>query len=103
MLILRILGFWIFLLALISFAVDGTRSLAADELIITSFVAQWNELHSPSLSVFQDLIDKNTPEFINNFIMLNLLSWPCWVILAVIGFFLHWVGRKRSKTSIYIN
>ncbi len=103
MMIIRILGLWTFLLAIICIAIDGTKSLAADELIITSLAEQWNQLHSKSFVAFQNSIVSYVPTFLWDNIFAIILTWPTWIVLILFGTFLYWVGNRKKRTSIYIN
>ncbi len=103
MVVLRLLGLWLFLFALVCLAIDGTKSLAAEELIITSLEEMWIQLHSVSFEALQTLIQANLYEFVQDPILAFIFSLPVWAIFAVLGTFLYWLGKKRIRTSVYIN
>ncbi len=103
MAIIRFIGIFIFLLGLISLAVDGTKSLASEEIVITSLEEFWMEVHSKSFDAFQVAAEGYLPAFLNDTLLDSVLSFPLWVILGVLGVLLSWVGRKRTRTSVFIN
>ncbi|MGH1351778.1 MAG: hypothetical protein ACRBBN_13380 [Methyloligellaceae bacterium] len=101
---IRFIGVFIFLLGLIAFAVDGTKSLASDgEVVITSLEEFWMEVHSKSFDSFQVAAEGVLPAFLNDTILDSILSFPLWVILGILGVLLSWLGRKRTRTSAFIN
>lgn len=103
MIFIRLFGLWLFLLALIALAVDSTKSLAANEIIVTSFGEQWYELNQTSLKSFQIFIESYIHPFLWSSIIFNILTWPSWIVLSLMGMLIYWLGRKRQKTSIFIN
>lgn len=104
MVIFRLLGLWLILLAIIAFAVDGTRSFAGNELQITPLGQHWYNIHPASLNTLQAAIERHVHPFLWDPVLFTVLQWPSWLILAVLGFGLYWLARKRRKSvSPYMN
>ncbi len=103
MVFLRVLGIWFVLLALVAFAVDGTKSLAANELIITSFYKQWGNLHLKSLKGAQSAVENTLHPLFWDPLIVFVLSFPSFVVLGVFGFLLYWLARKRQRSRAIIN
>ena len=101
--ILRALGMLILLLAVVAIVVDGTKSLAASELIITSLGEQWFKLHAPSLSISQAAIERHVHPFLWDPVITALLRWPTWALLGVLGFVLYLFGRRKSRVRVFSN
>ena len=102
MAIIRFVGLFLFLLGLIAFAVDGTKSLASEELVLTSLAEFWQQVSSRSYESFM----KSTIEFWGisfDGLVEYLLALPIWAMLGLLSLFFYWIGRKRTRTSIYIN
>lgn len=100
-LVLRILGTWLLGIALILLIVDGTKSLAASALVLTPLEQVWTWLHADSLAAFRVFLQSRlfgpmlepAAEFV--------LALPAWLVLAVPGAFLAWLGRSR-RTRVFI-
>ncbi len=103
MAIIRFFGVFIFLLALISLAVDGTKSLASEAVSITSVEEFWQEVHGKSFYSFEGAAEGFLPVFLNDTVLEGILALPLWVFLGLLGVLLSWLGRKRTKTSVFIN
>src|SRR4051812_25558094 len=100
-LILRIAGTWLLGLALILLVIDGTKSLGANAMVLTSLGSIWTSLHADSLAqvtaffqsrMFADLLK-------TGFAM--LLSYPAFAVVGIHGVLLAILGRSR-KASVYV-
>ena len=96
-LILRVLGTWLIALAVVLMVVDGTKSLGANEIVLTSLGALWTQIHQPSLEAvrqffasrfFADLLD-------NGFNV--LLAYPAFAVFGVPGIVLALMGRTPQR------
>ncbi len=96
-LVLRLLGTWLIGLSLVFLVVDGTRSLAGNAIVLTSFGQAWSQLHLASLDTviiflegrfFADLLDN---------ILQALLTYPAFAVLAVPGIVLALAGRRPRR------
>ena len=103
MILIRIVGTWFLLAAVIALVIDATKSLATNQLVITSLGQQWFELHKASMEAAQRSIITNIhPLFWDPFLS-ALLLWPSWALSALVGVILLWLGRKRTRTQIFSN
>ncbi|MEM7620234.1 MAG: hypothetical protein AAF228_07195 [Pseudomonadota bacterium] len=103
MILLRLLSLWMFLLAIVAIAVDVTRSFATNEMVITSMGEHWYEFNPNSLKGVQTFIEVYLHPFLWNSIVFNILTWPSWLVLPLMSLIFYLIGRKRYKTSVYIN
>ncbi|RUT28336.1 hypothetical protein EMQ25_17280 [Arsenicitalea aurantiaca] len=97
-LIVRVLGTWLLGVAVILLIIDGTKSLAANALVITSLGETWSGLHAESIAsvraffatrLFGPLLDES---------LTALLDFPAFAVIAVPGIVLALMGRsKRSR------
>lgn len=94
-LLLRILGTWLLGMALILVIVDGTRSLGADALVMTSLGETWTSLHAESLHRLRDFLASRFFGPLLEMAVTTLLALPGWLVLAVPGALLAWMGRTR--------
>ena len=103
MIILRILGIWFLLAAVITLVIDATKSLADNQLVVTSLGQQWYEIHKNSLEAVQKSIELHIHPFAWDPVITAILLWPSWALFALLGVILLWLGRKRKTTRIYSN
>ena len=103
MVIIRIIGFWFLLAAVITLVIDATKSLAVNRLVITSLGQQWYEIHKDSLVAAQKAVETHIHPIIWDPFLTALLSWPSWALFALFGVILLWLGRKRRRTQIFSN
>lgn len=96
-LVLRILGTWLIGLALIFLVVDGTKSLAADEIVLTSLGAVWTQLHAPSLEAVSSFLDSRFFAALLGVLLQNILTYPAFAVLGVPGIILALAGRRPRR------
>lgn len=96
-LILRVLGTWMIALAVVLLVVDGTKSLGANDIVLTSLGALWMQISQPSLDAvhaffasrfFADLLDSGFD---------RLLSYPAFAVFGVPGIVLALLGRTPQR------
>lgn len=103
MVVLRWVGSWLYLAALIAFAVDMTRSFAAASLVITSLGQQWFDLAPASLAAAEASLGSSVHPFLWSPLITSILHIPTFLALAGIGAGLLYLARKRSKVDVFIN
>lgn len=94
--IFRILGTWLLAVALILLIIDGTKSLAASSLVITSVSQLWLLLHAPSFEASSNWLAGLADGLVLNALQQNLLNWPAWAVLGVPGIILALAGKTRA-------
>jgi len=95
--LLRLAGTWMLGMALVLLIMDGTKSMAANALLITSMGDDWAMVHAASLSGFQQMISASPAKFIWGPLIQPVLSWPGWAVLGVPGIILAFLGRSRKN------
>lgn len=103
MIIIRILGVWFLLAAVITLVIDATKSLAINKMVITSLGQQWYEFHKVSIEAAQKSVETHIHPFIWDPFITALLLWPSWALFALFGVILLWLGRKRKRTQVFSN
>ncbi|MGV8856621.1 MAG: hypothetical protein ACOH2L_18515 [Devosia sp.] len=96
-LILRVLGTWLIGLALVLLVIDGTKSLGADDLVLTSLAALWTQLHPASLEAMQNFLGSRYFAALLDATLAALLSYPAFAVVGVPGVVLALAGRKRRR------
>lgn len=99
----RLLGMWLMLIAVVAMVIDGTKSLADNQIVITSLGAQWSQISEASLLATRKAVEQNLHPFVWEPLIFSLLLWPSWAILGLLGTLLYWLGRKRYKVRTFIN
>lgn len=96
-LLLRILGTWLIGLALIFLVMDGTKSLAANTLVFTSFGQAWTQLHPPSLEATTGFLESRFFADLLSVTLAALLTYPAFAVLGVPGIVLALAGRRPRR------
>jgi len=100
-LFLRLLGTWLLGLALILLVIDGTKSLGASRLVLTSLAENWGWLHAESLEAVRGFVASRFFGLLLAPGFETVIALPGWVVLAVPGVLLAWLGRSR-KTRLFV-
>jgi ABC-type nitrate/sulfonate/bicarbonate transport system permease component len=96
-LVLRLLGTWLIGLALILLVMDGTKSLAANDLVFTSLGGMWSQLHSASLETVSQFFDSRFFADLLGSLLQALLSYPAFAVLGIPGIILALAGRRTRR------
>lgn len=100
-LILRLLGTWLVGVALILLIIDGTKSLGASTIVVTSFGDTWTWLHAQSLEQLRAFLASRFFGPLLDVVVTALLTFPGWAVLGVPGLFIAWLGRsKRMRVFV---
>ena len=94
-LFLRLIGTWLLGIALILFIIDGTRSLAANAIVMTSLADTWTWLHAQSLAEVRAFLATRFFGPLLETLVDIVLRLPGWVVLGVPGALIAWMGRTR--------
>lgn len=94
-LLFRLVGTWLIGMAMILLIIDGTRSLAANRLIMTPFVDTWLTLHADSLVALRQFLATRFFGPLLETGVETILALPGWAVLVVPGLFIAWLGRTR--------
>jgi len=104
MLILRLIGLWLMLLAVVALVYDGTRILADDgRLVFTSLGEHWYSIDPASLNTAQAGIERHVAPFLWDPIISTILLTPAWIVAGMLGALIYLLGYRRKKLDIYTN
>lgn len=102
--LMRILGIWSLLVAMVALTIDATKSLAGQEKwIVTPLGEYWFKLSSASLNASQAAIQRHVHPYLWDPIILNILQTPAWVFFTILGLLFYWIGRRRTHKNVYSN
>ena len=97
--IARVFGTWMIALAVVLIVVDGTKSLAADAMTLTSLGSLWASLHPQSWEALQAAIALHLAPLSLDGVAEAVFSVPSWAAAGLLGVVALIVGRKRRKTA----
>ncbi len=80
---------------------DGTKSIAANSLYLTSVRTLWDLINAGSLARLQPTIQHYANGYLWDPLMLGFLSAPSWVVLGFLGIVLLLLGRKKKPLIGY--
>jgi UPF0716 family protein affecting phage T7 exclusion len=104
MFILRQIGIWLMLLAVVALVYDGTRMLADDgRVVFTSLGEHWSSIHLPSLNMAQAAVQRHVAPWLWDPVIVTILLLPAWIIAAALGGFFYFLGYRRKKLDVFTN
>ena len=95
--ILRVIGTLLIACALVLLIIDGTRSLGANTLILTSLESSWLQWHAASLEALQHFVGTRLFGPLLETLVATVLKFPGWAVIGVPGVLLAWAGRSRRE------
>ncbi len=99
--LLRFAGLWILAAGFIFLVYDGTKSIAANAVIVTSLGQTWNDINSGSLQSLQPALEGHGIVWLWDPVFLSLLRAPTWAVLGVAGIILILLGRRKKPLIGY--
>jgi len=104
LLLLRIFGVWLLLLAMVAAVIDATKSLAGGGTwVVTPMGEQWKALNAESLAAVEAWIKSHAGPVLWDPVMTSILQAPTWVVFGILGVLLYWLGQKRKPVEVFIN
>jgi hypothetical protein len=102
--LLRILGVWLLLLAMVAAVIDATKSLAGGGAwVVSPMGEQWKALSPETLTGFQGWIQTTVGTWLWDPVLATILAAPTWLVFGILGVFLYWLGQKRKPVEVFIN
>lgn len=96
-LVLRIAGTWLIGLAFVLLVVDGTKSLAANDVLLTTLGNAWSGVHPGSLVAFGSLIEGQLFAQVLDQTLDKILDWPAFAVAGAPGLLLLLLGRVPRR------
>ena len=104
MFLLRIIGGWILLAAIIALVNDVTYSYeTGGKLAFSSLGKDWDVLSSASRNAFETGIERHLTPLLWDPVILTVLKAPAFAALGVLGVLLYLAGLRRRRLNIYAN
>jgi len=87
--------------AFAALVVDGTRSIAANALLLTSFGSTFVALFPKQFALIEPTVEKHIHPLLWDPVLVHVFLLPTWVVLAVFALILMWLARGRpAKIAI---
>jgi hypothetical protein len=96
-LLLRVVGTLLIACAVILVIIDGTKSLGANAVVITSLGDSWNLINAQSLGAVKEFLTTRLFGPVLETAVTGLLGLPGWAVIGVPGLLLAWAGRSRRE------
>jgi len=104
LLLLRFIGVWFLLIAMVAAVVDATKSLAGGGTwVVTPMGEQWRAINTQSLDAVKAWIVSHAGPFVWDPLISTILNAPTWVVFGILGVLLYWLGQKRKPVEVFIN
>ena len=100
---LRFFASALLLVAVIAAVADGTRTLAAERLVLTSAGEQWSKIAPNSFRYVQTYVQRTTHPLVWETGVRTLLLLPTWALFGGLGFLLAYIGRRRRRVNVFAN
>ena len=100
-LVLRIVGTVLIAFAMILLIIDGTKSLGANQIVLTSLDATWTQIHAQSLDAVKQFMTTRLFGPVLETVIDAILGFPGWAVIGVPGLLLAWAGRSR-RTRVFL-
>ena len=97
----RFLGLILLAAAFILVIYDGTKSIAANSLYLTSARTLWELINAGSLAKLKPLLEPYAGGLLWDPVMLFILAAPSWSVLGLFGILLILLGRKKKPLIGY--
>jgi hypothetical protein len=99
--LLRSFGMLFLAAAFVFLVHDGTKSIAASQLIYTKVEDVWSLVHAASLLQLQPWIESRAPHWLWSPVMTNILAAPAMIALALLGAIMIPLGRRKKQLIGY--
>src|ERR1043165_7863004 len=99
--LLRFIGLWLLAGAFVALIIDGTGSIAAGAMGVTTFRATRGKLPHDSKPALKAFLDRRAGPWLWNSGVQVVLDQPTWIVLGALGTVLVLLGRKKARLIGY--
>jgi hypothetical protein len=97
----RFIGLWMLAGAFVALVIDGTRSITAGRIVIMPVAEGWLAVHPASLEWLKVVVERDISPRLWDPVLLQVMYAPLWLVLAVVGALLIFLGRRRARPIGY--
>lgn len=99
--LIRMMGLILLAAGFAALIIDGTRSIAASNIVVTKFGQTAFALFPKSFPILQPAVERHIHPLLWDPFLLAIFLAPTFAVLAVIGILLIWIVRRRRVTIGY--
>lgn len=96
-LVMRLAGLVLLAASLVFVVVDGTRTLAANAVVLTPIGASWQQIDVTSFAAVRHFVTAHLGPFAWTLLSQTLLGWPGFAVLGVPAVLLVIAGWSRHR------
>ncbi len=89
-------------IGIIGVVVDGTKSIAANALVLTPLGEAWYALSPETLNLSQAAVERHVHPFLWDPIIQSVLLLPNWAVIGSLGFLLVLLTTPRRREVKHI-
>jgi hypothetical protein len=97
--LLRLLSMFALAIAIIMAVLDATRSIAADQLVLTPLATSWASFSPQTLANAERLVVDNLPRFFWDPVATTVLAAPGFLAFTVLALLLYMAGRRPTRRT----
>jgi hypothetical protein len=98
---LRFFGLWLLAAAFVFLIYDGTRSIGASAILVTSTTDFWSIVDQSSREAVETWAKHSAPGGVLDHVLHRVLDQPVWLVLGIIAAILIVAGRKKKPLIGY--
>jgi hypothetical protein len=99
--LLRFIGLLFMAVAFVFLVYDGTRSIAANAIILTTVSEAWTMANATGMVALQRIVEQKGAAWLWDPVALSVFSTPAFAVCGVIGIVLLVLGRKKRPVIGY--
>lgn len=96
-LLFRLLAMLALAVAVIMAVLDATRTIAAEQLVLTPLATSWMAVWPDTLEATRDFAQNRIHPLLWDPVLVRIVSLPGFVVFAALAFLLHAIGRKPRR------
>lgn len=95
--LLRLTGCFLLAAGVVAFVSDGSRAIAQSKIVIVSAGELLGSIAPGAMASLKDVLLSGSAPFLWDPLLISLLSWPAWLLFAVLGFAALWLGKRHQR------
>ncbi len=96
----RFVGLWLLAGALVAFVVDGAKTIAAGEIVMTPLGEMWSSVSPESLIAAEAAVVDGIGPFLWEQIIQRVLNAPGFAVFGILGALLMLAGRRKRVLKL---
>jgi hypothetical protein len=96
-LLFRLLAMLALAVAVIMAVLDATRTIAAEQLVLTPLATSWITVSPDTLEATRDFVQNRMHALFWDPVLVRILNLPGFIVFAALAFLFHAIGRKPRR------